>query len=380
MLALRPDPIRGFCQTVGIGGIGSGIVFALEGQETLSRNESRLGKLQDARDYCKLHIVAHYIAQLMGAKKAPHSFRVVPIGVIGSDAIGQRLFEEMDEAGLETQFVRTDSQAKTLFSVCFVYPDGSGGNITTSNSACSTLGEIDLRAARDAMKEAGPHGIALCLPEVPLESRRDFLRMAKECGNCRAASFVRSEIRLAREMNLYASIDLLALNKEEASALVGYPYEAAHTDRFLSDCSASLTALQPDIRIVLTVGENGAHGYEHGTWEFCPAPKVSVASTAGAGDALLAGVLSGLSAGLPLLPAGTRRESLSKQSVRTALDLGVLTASYSVTSAHTIHPDASLATLLAFAESHGMAISAEFLAVCQETESNSVGGREGTCS
>ena len=54
---------------VGVGGIGSGIFFALEGNHTLGRNESRTATLLPVRDYCKLHIVLHYVAKLLGAGK-----------------------------------------------------------------------------------------------------------------------------------------------------------------------------------------------------------------------------------------------------------------------------------------------------------------------
>jgi 1-phosphofructokinase len=94
------------------------------------------------------------------------------------------------------------------------------------------------------------------------------------------------------------------------------------------------------MRILLTVGARGAYGFEGGCWRHRPALGVPVASTAGAGDALLAGMLAALAAGAPF--AG-------------ALDFGALLAAYKVTSPHTIHPDASLDALLAFAATHGVA-------------------------
>ena len=42
------------------------MVYALQGDHELGRNESRLGELLDSRDYCKLHIALHYIARLHG--------------------------------------------------------------------------------------------------------------------------------------------------------------------------------------------------------------------------------------------------------------------------------------------------------------------------
>ena len=146
MLALRANAESGFTCAIGIGGIGSGIMYSLHGEHDLGRNESRLGELLDSRDYCKLHILEHYIARLMGSERAPGSFRVLPIGVVGNDAIGTQILTEMSDAGLDMQFVRSDPALKTLFSVCFIYPDGSGGNITSSNSAARTLSVDDLKS------------------------------------------------------------------------------------------------------------------------------------------------------------------------------------------------------------------------------------------
>jgi len=61
----RPLPYR---RIVGVGGIGTGLFFALEGAHDLGRDESRPARLLDVRDYCKLHIVAHYAAVLLGAR------------------------------------------------------------------------------------------------------------------------------------------------------------------------------------------------------------------------------------------------------------------------------------------------------------------------
>src|ERR1017187_376821 len=119
MLTLRANAESGFTCAIGIGGIGAGIMYALAGEHELGRNESRLGELLDARDSCKLHIVEHYIARLMGSSRTPDSFRVWPIGVVGSDEVGRRIRTEMSAEGMDIQFVRSHPELKTLFSVCF---------------------------------------------------------------------------------------------------------------------------------------------------------------------------------------------------------------------------------------------------------------------
>ncbi|HKT69754.1 MAG TPA: hypothetical protein VJP83_09970, partial [Terriglobales bacterium] len=77
---LRRDP-HSYRRLIGIGGIGSGIFFALDGNHTLGREESRFGRLLDIRDYCKLHIISHYVARLLGAGPGG-AFRVIPIGKV----------------------------------------------------------------------------------------------------------------------------------------------------------------------------------------------------------------------------------------------------------------------------------------------------------
>ena len=365
MLTLRANAESGFTCAIGIGGIGAGIIYALTGEHELGRNESRLGELLDARDYCKLHIVDHSIARLMGAGADTGSFQVWPIGVVGTDDAGRKIVAEMSAAGIDVQFVRSHPALKTLFSVCFIYPDGSGGNITSSNSAAQTLNIEDLRAASHCMREAGPRGLALCIPEVPLELRRSFLEIASSYGNYRVCSFALGDIEEAQRMDLLSLTDLLALNQEEASALLGdSPGEELSVEQ-LAERATKLTVSCPQLRVIISAGPKGAWGFERGASQFCPAPVLQPLSTAGAGDALLAGVVCGLAAGIPFMICGT---SFSGRELKTALDLGVLNASFSVTSAHSIHPDAMLKNLFAFAQSQGASISESLWSVCHESK------------
>ena len=55
------------------------------------------------------------------------------------------MIQEMAAVGMDTRYVDMLQDRPTLLSVCFQYPDGSGGNITTSESAASALthGDVD---------------------------------------------------------------------------------------------------------------------------------------------------------------------------------------------------------------------------------------------
>src|SRR5215467_12436340 len=180
MRVFRIDENSPYRQAVGVGGLGTGMFFALEGNHTLGRNESRAARLLDVKDYCKLHIVMHYIARLLGAGPGS-SFSVFPIGAVGDDAAGESVRQELASAGADTRFVEEIAGLPTLFSACFQYPDGSGGNLTASNSAANAFRCPDL-AVETVLTSAGTRGIAMILPEVPLEARRHFLELATRRG------------------------------------------------------------------------------------------------------------------------------------------------------------------------------------------------------
>jgi len=359
-VSLTANSRTGFTQVVGIGGIGSGKIIALEGDHTLGRDESRLGTMLKSRDYCKLHIVEHYIAKLMGSGEAAPTFRVIAVGNVGDDGIGTALIREMAAAGVDTEFVRILPEYPTLFSVCFLYPDGSGGNITTSNSAASALDKAQIEACRPLLQAAGRRGIALCLPEVPLDARREFLRIATECGSYRVASFTSGEIESAKTQDLFSKIDLLALNSEEAAALASEDGDLKH---LLAACSRNLSASDRGMRIVVSAGSAGAYVFENGRWSKHESVSVEVVSTAGAGDALLSGVIAGLATGLPFRGSEIERATGARE-LASAIDLGLLLASFSVTSPHTIHPEADLSALLRFASDRKFSLSAEFKQAC----------------
>lgn len=315
---------------IGVGGIGSGTFFALTGNETLGREESRGGRLLDRRDYCKLHIIAHYVQRLLGA-----GFRTIPVGMVGDDEVGRGLIEEMSDTGLDTRYVQAVSGVQTMYSICLLYPDGCGGNLTTEDSAASRLTPAGLEPCRGEFERYRGLGIALAAPEVPLPARVALLRIATEYQFFRAASFTRDEVAAIDEALPF--LDLVALNRGEAAAVIGMQETADPPDIALGAISR-IVARYPHIRVVVTAGNQGSwSGAADGVCHM-PALRVPVVNTAGAGDAFLAGCLVAEALGLP----SRRGQTLATQ-----------LAAFSVTSPHTIHEDARPETLLAFSRELG---------------------------
>ena len=360
---------------VGVGGIGWGLMFQLCGDGTLGRNESRPARLLDCRDYCKLHIIAHNVAVLMGASQAA-GFHVVPIGKVGRDARGAELREEMRGAGMEVSCVEVAEGRPTTMSVCFQYPDGSGGNITSIECASMAVRPEDVDRAEARLSPPLSGYFALAAPEAPLETRIHFLQRAREWGSYTVASFASAEMQAALSGGAMECIDLLALNQDELEALLGRSVEPDDIGASLDECAKILRARQPAMRIVVTAGSNGAFALGQGRWQHCPALPVTLVSTAGAGDALLAGVISALAVGVPLTVEESERPS-DKRVIKSGLEFGVLVAGLKVQSPHTINPDLNVDSLFGFAAEQGFVLGGALAEAVQLHGGETVGSAPG---
>jgi sugar/nucleoside kinase (ribokinase family) len=290
------------------------------------------------------------VAVLLGAEPSGSPFHVLPVGKVGADETGRRLLAEMCSVGMDVACVGEVADRPTLFSVCFQYPDGSGGNLTTVDSAASALGPGDVDRVEPLIAEAAARTIVLATPEVDLPARRRLLELGTAHGALRVAGFTTSEVDEVKRAGMLRMVDLISLNEDEAALLVGRGLDPAQPGPFLDGLAAALLADQPGMRIVVTAGVLGAFAFEDGRWHHRAAVAVEIESTAGAGDALLGGILAATAAGVPLTAGG----SPDARGLSTALDLGVALAAFGATSPHTIHPGSDLASVLGFAVRMGL--------------------------
>jgi len=328
---------------IGVGGIGTGVFFALNGDHTLGREESRGGHFIDRRDYCKLHIISHYVKTLLGP-----AFETILIGRVGDDNEGQQLLREMRDAGLDLRYVETVPDGQTLFSFCFVYPDGSGGNLTTDDSANATVDETLVGQAAPLFAQFRARGIALAAPETSLSARLQLLALGTEHDFLRVTSLTSLEIASRQANRILQQTDLLAINLDEASALGKVSVEHVGPLQVVEAAIQGGRMLNPDMLLSITGGCKGSWVWDGLKMHHRPIIPVKASSTAGAGDAHLAGLITGLVAGLPLPQAH---------------ELASLVAALSIISPHTIHPSLDRRSLQEFAESHDVELSREIEAL-----------------
>lgn len=309
---------------VGTGGIGYGKFFRLNGNHTLGREESRSGQFLDIHDYCKQHIILYYVRVLMGP-----GFPVIPVGRVGDDDIGGILLSEMAAAGMQMDFVERVPGLSTLFSFCFSYPDNSGGNLTTDNSASATVNPGCIACALDEIRRLGPGGMVMAAPEVPLNARYALLQAGREHGLYCTASFTSEEMGAVMNSGILECIDLIALNLDEASALAPTPRSTDH-GAVVDMAVGMLREANRKIVVSITAGRHGSYCFDGSSLNFRPSINTTAVSTAGAGDAFFSGLICGTALGLPLFE--------SQQ-------LATLLAAMSVTSPHTIHKGINRSTL-----------------------------------
>lgn len=336
-----------FDKVIGTGGIGSGILFQLDSSEPVGRNESRPAELSDTKDYCKQHIILHYIAKALYP-----GTDVYAIGKVGRDAEGQRLIGKMKAAHIITDTVGADVLLPTMFSTCIQYADKAVCNVTSSNSASTLVTPEYIRNSLNRIPAIDAATVIMAAPEVSVDARIALLDAGKKGGAYCVASFASEEADRFVAQGGAALTDLLSLNEDEARALVkaaaknaaaagqtdvrGGPVSAEirkeppDTDKLVAACVRQLHILGSDAALIITLGSRGSVCHDHGRTVCMPALPADVVATGGAGDAYIAGVICGLCTGLPLLPL--KGESPS------AMRLGTLFAKKSVEHKDTIVP------------------------------------------
>jgi sugar/nucleoside kinase (ribokinase family) len=248
----------------------------------------------------------------------------------------------MSQTDMIMDYVETSKSSPTLFSFCFLYPDGSGGNLTTNDSACSDVDPFYVEKSKSEFERFTGHSIALAAPEVSLDARMKLLELATEHNFFRVASFTSEEMGSAIESGILTRTDLLAINHDEAAAAVKMSVENNDTISVIESAIEHFIRINEKMFISITKGREGSWSWDGSDLKHLPIHQVDVESTAGAGDAHLAGLIVGLTAGLSLQDAHV---------------LAALVGSLSVTSPHTINKDIDRESLRLFADHSAQAIN-----------------------
>lgn len=220
--------------------------------------------------------------------------RAVFMGKVGGDEIGDSYGRESERIGLSVRLARASRM--TGHAITLITPD-SERTFATHLGAATAFSAEDV-AAEDIRNSKILHveGYMLEAPELKAASLH-AMKIARECGarisvDLADPALVSRNLAALREiMSEYA--DIIYANEEEAAAFTGKKGEESAVD-LSRYCTIA----------VVKFGEKGSLIRAEGKSYEIPSYKVKAVNTNGAGDMYAAGVLYGISHGMPIERAG----------------------------------------------------------------------------
>ena len=226
------------------------------------------------------------------------------LGIVDDSAMGEAVIRKLERHKVNTEYIQTIPNGMGTWLAVFDHNGDLAGSISQRPNLLPIL---------DILEEKGDEIIGNC-DSVILEADIDKVIVKKVIQLCKKYQKklfgVVSNMSIAMERrDFLQQFDCFICNQLEAGLFFSDDYSKKTPQEFediLAECLK--TAKIPSM--VVTMGGDGAvYADMQGRKGFCPAMKVAVKDTTGAGDAFCAGVSSGLTYGKTLKKAveiGTR--------------------------------------------------------------------------
>lgn len=221
------------------------------------------------------------VARALSAHGAP-VVTVLPVG----GSTGEALTAQLTEAGVD--HVAVPGLSRTRANVSIVEPDGT---TTKINEPGVPLTAAELRAVTEAViGRVGPGDWVVTAGSVAPGQDPEVYATIGRAAHAAGARWAVDTSGIALSTSLAAGPDLVKPNREELSEILGVGLDTL--SEVVDACREVVNG--DDLTVLCSLGADGAvlvdrDGAWHGT-----GPQVQVENTVGAGDALLAGYLYGL--------------------------------------------------------------------------------------
>jgi len=242
---------------------------------------------------------------------ANQGFKTAYIGKVGNDKRGEAVIDDLKKFKIETSFIKKDETYSTAYSVILSFPQGDR-TILIYRGACHFITENDV--SWEKLKQTKWFYISP-LSEKSVDLFNPLVKFAGENNIKIAANLGDTQLNLPKQVliPILKKIDILILNKEEASLLAGISIENEKgiIKKLISFVGAAEISKKQKKLVVITKGKKGSL-VSDGEYLFeAPTPSVLPFEKTGAGDAFASGFLSGF---------------LQKNSIEYAMQLGTANA------------------------------------------------------
>ena len=217
----------------------------------------------------------------------------------------------VDESGVSADVVRKLKSHKVNTDYIRATPDGLGTWLAVFNNEGDVYASIskrpDLRPIAGILDEHGDEifrdaDSVIIEIDIDKEVVKRVFRLAQKYGKKVYAVVSNMSIALERR-DFLQSVDCIVCNIQEAGILFSDDYSHLVPAEMAAVLSQKISQAQIPSMIVTMGGDGAVYADCNGTYGHCPARKVAVNDTTGAGDSFCAGVAIGLTYGKALAEA-----------------------------------------------------------------------------
>ena len=217
----------------------------------------------------------------------------------------------VDESGVSADVIRKLKSHKVNTDYIRATPDGLGTWLAVFNNEGDVYASIskrpDLRPIAGILDEHGDEifrdaDSVIIEIDIDKEVVKRVFRLAQKYGKKVYAVVSNMSIALERR-DFLQSVDCFVCNIQEAGILFSDDYSHLVPAEMAAVLSQKISQAQIPSMIVTMGGDGAVYADCNGTYGHCPARKVAVNDTTGAGDSFCAGVAIGLTYGKTLAEA-----------------------------------------------------------------------------
>lgn len=220
------------------------------------------------------------------------------VSLVDRSGTGQDVIRKLKDHKVNTKYIRSVRDGMGTWLAVF---DNDGDVFSSISKRPNLLPIADIldEEGDEIISQADSIVIEIC---VDKEIVKRVFKLAKKYNKKVFAVVANMGIALQRR-DFLQSIDCFVCNIQEAGMLFSDDYIGKSKDEMQQIISQKVTAAQIPSMIVTMGGDGAVYADKFGNYGYCPARRVEVKDTTGAGDSFCAGVAIGLTYGKSLAEA-----------------------------------------------------------------------------